>query len=104
MNDPSIFTCPYIDKKVIWDKADTFRHSYWPEQLLPIDIEKIIEERLNLNIEPMHNIHKDHDIDAYLRLDMTGIIVDNDIYMDERYTNRLRFSLTHEIGHLSSDN
>ena len=40
-------------------------------------------------------------IDAYLKSDLTGIVVDITQYMDPqgRYENRLRFSFAHEIGH-----
>ena len=62
-------------------------------------MEKIIEKRLNLHIEPKDDLHSELDIDAYLRIDLTGIIVDHDCYMNEKFVNRLRFSLAHEIGH-----
>lgn len=40
------------------------------------------------------------DIDAYLRADLTGIIVDYNCYMNEKFINRLRFSFAHELAHL----
>jgi hypothetical protein len=98
--DISDFACPYMPKEEIWKAADKFRSEFWPEENLPIDMEKIIEERLGLNIEPKHNLHLELDIDAYLRVDLTGVIVDYDCYMNEKYMNRLRFSLAHELGHL----
>jgi len=100
MRDISQFKCPYIAKDEIRQAADNFRSEFWPEENLPLDIEKIIEERLGLNIEPQHNLHLELDIDAYLRVDLTGVIVDYDHYMNEKYMNRLRFSLAHELGHL----
>lgn len=62
-------------------------------------MEMIIENRLRLNIEPEHDLMRDLDIDAYLRVDLTGIIVDYNCYMNEKYINRLRFSFAHELGH-----
>jgi Zn-dependent peptidase ImmA (M78 family) len=100
MQDFSDFKCPYIDKKEIWKMAEAFRKKYWPEGMLPINIEKIVEQRLKLNIEPKPCLLSDQDIDAYLRIDMTGIVVDEKSFMDERFANRLRFSYAHEIGHL----
>ena len=38
-------------------------------------------------------------IDAFLRSDFSGIVVDNNEYLDDRYQNRLRFSIAHEVGH-----
>ena len=55
---------------------------------------------MKLNIEPEHNLLSELDIDAYLKVDLTGIIVDHDCYMNEKFIKRLRFSLAHEIGHL----
>ena len=94
------FKCPYIDKQTIWSVADKFRGSEWGGKELPVDIEKIIEDNLGLFIDPKHDLHSVYDIDAYLRFDLTGIVVDYGQYMNEKYANRLRFSLAHELGHL----
>ena len=99
MEDISRFKCPYIPKGQIWQAAENFRDEFWPESALPVDIERIVEERLNLNIEPERGLLSEIDIDAYLRIDLTGIVVDYDCYMNEKYMNRLRFSFAHELGH-----
>jgi len=100
MGEVSLFKCPYIDKRKIWQFSEEFRNKYWPENILPVDIESIVEKRLKLNIEPKHGLLSELDIDAYLRIDLTGIVVDHDCFMDERFINRLRFSYAHELGHL----
>jgi Zn-dependent peptidase ImmA (M78 family) len=64
-----------------------------------VDVEKIIESRLKLTIQPKHNIRRETDMDAYLLIDRTGIVVDHEKFIDERYLNRLRFSFAHELGH-----
>lgn len=99
MEDISRFKCPYIAIDQIWQEAENFRDEFWPESTLPVDIEKIVEERLKLNIEPEHGLLSEIDIDAYLRIDPTGIVVDYNCYMNEKYMNRLRFSFAHELGH-----
>ena len=100
MKDIIDFKCPYIEKSRIWNNADTFRFENWPEGILPVDVESIIEKRLKLNIEPMHGLLDELDIDAFLKSDFSGIVVDYKCYMDERFANRLRFSYAHELGHL----
>jgi len=100
MQDISKFKCPYIEKREIWQSAETFRKEFWPENSLPVDIEKIVWKILKLNIEPEHGLLSEYDIDAYLKSDLTGIVVDYTRYMDERFINRLRFSFAHELGHL----
>lgn len=100
MDEIPSFKCPYIDKHTIWEIAEKFRAEFCPENKLPADIEQIIEKKLTFNIEPEHGLLSDYDIDAYLRVDLTGIVVDYVRYMDERFINRLRFSFAHELGHL----
>lgn len=38
-------------------------------------------------------------MDAYLKTDLTAIVVDYDFYMNDKYANRMRFSFAHEVGH-----
>jgi len=64
-----------------------------------VDMELIVEDRLELFIEPVHSLVDGYDVDAWLRVDLSGIVVDYDRYMEKRFQNRLRFSLAHEIGH-----
>jgi hypothetical protein len=99
MQEISDFKCPYISKEQIWEQAENFRAEFWSEGILPVDMERIIEKRLKLNIQPEHDLLTEFDIDAYLRVDLTGIIVDYNCYMNEKYINRLRFSFAHELGH-----
>jgi hypothetical protein len=49
--DPCEFKCKRIDKKDLWSIADDIRNKYLQEGTLPINIEKIIEFRLNLLIK-----------------------------------------------------
>jgi hypothetical protein len=95
----SDFKCQWIDKEDLWDRADKFRSEYWPEQFLPVDIEQIVEFRLKLDIVPMHNLQSDNDMEACLKLDLSGIVVDYDRYMNTKYANRMRFAFAHELGH-----
>jgi hypothetical protein len=99
MQEISDFKCPYITKEQIWQEAENFRAGFWPEGSLPVNIEAIVEKRLKLNIQPEHDLLSELDIDAYLRIDLTGIIVDYNCYMNEKFVNRLRFSFAHELGH-----
>ena len=89
----------WIKKEELWQITDDFSNKHWPEDTVPVDMEMIVEKRLGLNIEPMRSLFRDHDIDAYLRLDLKGIVVDLECFMEERFRNRVRFSFAHEIGH-----
>ena len=93
------FECKWISKEDLWQTVHSFREEYWSEDTLPVDMEKIVEQRLRLNIEPIHSLLDDLDVDAFLKLDLSGIVVDYDCFMKERFQNRVRFSFAHEVGH-----
>lgn len=92
------FKCEWIDKQEIYKRADEMRTKYWQNDL-PVNLEQVIEFGLNLNIEPMHGLFTMIDMDAWLRIDLTGIVVDYDCFVNDKFVNRLRFSFAHEIGH-----
>jgi hypothetical protein len=98
--DYSEFKCRWIEPTSLWNIADETRNKYWPESKLPINTEEIVEFRLRLNIEPVKYLLSTIDIDAYLKRDLTGIVVDYDCYMNDKFANRMRFSFAHELGHL----
>lgn len=89
----------FLPSEEIWEKADDFVKTYWEYGKVPVNIEYIVEAGLNLEIIPMNNLSEICGIDAYLKSDFSGIVVDNKKYEDERYDKRLRFSIAHEVGH-----
>ncbi len=97
--DYSEFKSKWIDPVSLWNIADETPNRYWPESPLPVNTEEIVEFRLRLNIEPVKNLLSTIDIDAYLKRDLSGIVVDYDCYMNDKFANRMRFSFAHELGH-----
>lgn len=97
--DYNDFKCKWIDKEDLWQFADDIRATYWPEGTVPVDTEKIVELKLRLNVEPRHGLLSLIDMDAWLRTDLSGIVVDHDCYMKPKFANRMRFSFAHELGH-----
>ncbi len=89
---------PYLDKERIKTKADLFRKNFWNDSI-PIDIEKIIDFRLKIDIVPLQDLFNRCDTDALITSDWKLIYIDSEKYLDDRWQNRLRFSLSHEIGH-----
>lgn len=96
--DYSEIKVPFLDKEKIKARADAFRKKFWGD-LLPIDIEKIIDIKFKIDIVPLPNLRKSCDTDAQISFDLKSIYIDYDMYRDERQQNRLRFSLAHEMGH-----
>jgi hypothetical protein len=97
--DYSAFKCKWIDQNQLRELADQKRQKYWPEGILPVDTTKIIELRLRLEVEPMFDLLSTLDVDAYLKTDLSGIVVDHECYMNDKFLNRLRFSMAHELAH-----
>jgi Zn-dependent peptidase ImmA (M78 family) len=91
-------TIPFLKQSFIEEKANLFREKYWNNSI-PVDIERIIEIELKLNIIPIPDSHY-LKIDTLITSDWKSIYVDEKEYMDERFRKRLRFSLAHEIGHM----
>lgn len=88
----------YLDDTLIKKKVELFRNKYC-DDVLPVNIEKIIELKLNIRIIPSLGLKQQCDTDAFISSDWKDVRVDNDLYQDDRYQNRLRFSLAHEVGH-----
>ncbi len=89
---------PYLDSFAIKKKADSLRAKLWGD-VIPVDIEAIIEFELKIEIIPIPQLQQVCDTDAFITSTWKAICVDERNYMDERYRGRLRFSLAHEIGH-----
>ena len=100
MADFLLFKCPYISKTQIICSVEDFRQKYWPDNSFPVNMEKIIESGLKIDIVPERYVDQ-FNIDAFLNLGCSSIVVSPRQYMDnnDRYANRLRFSFAHEVGH-----
>jgi Zn-dependent peptidase ImmA (M78 family) len=94
-----VFKCPWKEKSEIRAEADSFRRKYGYDTKLPVDIELIIEKYLKICIIPVQDLRAEFDTEAFLKSDLTAIIIDNQYYYENRFQNRTRFTLAHEIGH-----
>ncbi|MFA7385359.1 MAG: ImmA/IrrE family metallo-endopeptidase [Candidatus Paceibacterota bacterium] len=92
------FKAPFLGNIEIRYRTETFRRKFWNNSI-PVNIEDIIDITLKINVIPVPNLIKFCDTDALIASNWKSIYVDKNKYLDERYTNRLRFSFAHEIGH-----
>lgn len=99
--DAKHFKAPFISQHDCWAAADEFRKKYWPSGDIPVDVLAIVEFDLGLEIRAISGLKEDADVDALLLGDWKTLIVDRQQYMDERFINRLRFSIAHELGHFT---
>lgn len=98
--DPAKFKAPWISFDDIRNVADQFRKKYWGSDDVPVDILLIAEVKLRLNIVPIKNFKMQNDSEALLYDSGKSIAIDETEYMDDRYLNRIRYSVAHEIAHL----
>jgi len=97
--DPRRFKAPFIDQQQCLNDAEKFRQAYWPSGEIPLDVLAIAEFNLDLEIRTITGLKEDSDVDALLLGDWKTLIVDHQQYLDDRFINRLRFSIAHELGH-----
>jgi hypothetical protein len=97
--DSRNFKAPFISQQQCWAAADQFRQQYWPSGEIPVDVLAVAEFDLNLEIRTITGLKEDADVDALLLGDWKTLIVDQQQYLDDRFINRLRFSIAHELGH-----
>lgn len=88
---------PYRNYNYIRRIAQTFLKKYHPEDTYPIPIEEIVEFKLNIDIIPVHGLHKAFNIDGFLSSNLKSISIDKDVYHNR--PGRYRFTLAHETGH-----
>lgn len=100
-DDARNFKAPFISQQQCWATADQFRRKYWPSGEVPVDVLAIVEFGLNLEIRAITGLKEDADVDALLLGDWKTLIVDQQQYLDDRFINRLRFSIAHELGHFA---
>jgi len=74
---------PYISDLIIRRKAETFRDKYW-NNILPVDIEKIIDVNLEVNIIPLPNLEKLCNTNALITSNWKSLYVDESLFDDER--------------------
>lgn len=87
----------HLSYQKIGQISDEFLAKYHPKLSLPIPIEEIAENKLNLKIFEEMDLKKNYDVDGFLTSDLENIFIDFNLYMN--FENRTKFTIAHEIGH-----
>jgi Zn-dependent peptidase ImmA (M78 family) len=89
------FTCPFIRKEELWERAEQIRKQFLEDDKLPKDGE-LICEKAGLDVVPtaMPNV-----FDCCIIVSRNELYVNLNRYLDDRNENRLRFTFAHELGH-----
>jgi len=89
---------PHLTYEEIRRKADEFLTTWYPNRVVPVPIEEIVDLGMGINIVPIHGLEQEFDIDGFTSSDLREISVDLRTY--EKNQNRFRFTLAHEVGHI----
>lgn len=97
MND---FKPPILSWQYIRDLTKRLRRELLKNpNIIPIPIEKIVEFKLGITIDPEPFLKEEFGIDGQLLSDLSTIMIDSKMYYDEKFLPRVRFTLAHELGH-----
>ncbi len=89
---------PNLKLADVVNAANDFLKTYHPSLDLPIPIEEIIEQKMDIAIFAVPGIKSLIGVDAFISSDFSQITVDEDCFV--RFPERTRFSIAHEVGHL----
>jgi Zn-dependent peptidase ImmA (M78 family) len=98
--DPREIIPERLKMSQIRDIAENFRKAKIFNYSIPVDIERVIESTMGIGIIPVKGLQHDCDLEGFISRDFNSVYVDEDLYLDDRYYKRVRFTIAHEIGHL----
>jgi Zn-dependent peptidase ImmA (M78 family) len=78
--------------------AEDYSEKYKLGGLIPVDVERLVDNVLKINVIPFPSLYKSYDVNAFISNDFTKIYVDEHLY--ENYEHQYRFTLAHELGHM----
>lgn len=93
----AIIHLPYIPTDKIALAAEEFLEEHGHHNIVPVDIEILIEKNLDIHIVPKLDLQRRYDIEGFTLSDWSEIWIDQRIYLDVE--TRCRFTLAHEVGH-----
>ena len=93
MLKPVFHSYPDIRKIV-----EEYRESCGLEEQIPVNVEKLVDVILKINIIPIPSLYRSHEINAFISNDFKKIYVDEYLYIN--LESQYRFTLAHELGHM----
>ena len=88
---------PHKSNSEIEAYAETILAEHQPEDGIPVQVEEIIEFGFGMEIRPIRALNSRFGFEGALSHDLQTIFVDEEFM--QRYPNRYRFTLAHELGH-----
>jgi len=88
----------FISPKEMYEVAEDFLKKFNPENSIPVDIDFIAEKHFGIDIIPSPDLMYETQVDALTSMDLTQINIDEEKF--KMASNRARFSIAHELGHI----
>jgi len=88
---------PFVSDDQIFHIAENFLKNYNPSNILPVPIESIAEQQLNLMILPIQDLEVQCEVAGSISKDFNAILIDEKTYINQE--KRARFTIAHEVGH-----
>jgi hypothetical protein len=90
---------PFLAESAVRQAAETLLNTHGMLGSVPVDVERLVELKLGLEIVPIPGLRERFGIDGMLSQDLARISVDERVM--QNITPRYRFTLAHELGHYS---
>jgi Zn-dependent peptidase ImmA (M78 family) len=78
--------------------AEEYARRYDLGKVIPVDIERFVDNILRINIIPFPSLYKSFEINDFISHDFRKIYVDEYLYLN--LEPQYRFTLAHELGHM----
>lgn len=91
-------TIQFLPEDTIWKSTEEQLRLFGVQDEIPVPIEQIIES-MGIDIIPVPGLQRVHGINGYTSHDMSEIRVNEGMYKECEV--RLRFTLAHELGHMT---
>ncbi|MBK5212031.1 MAG: ImmA/IrrE family metallo-endopeptidase [Flavobacteriaceae bacterium] len=89
-----------LSRSKIQQLTEEFRSYYKYAKKVPVEVEELIELELKIEIIPDFGLKQKAGVEAFISKNLKQIRVDNNEYQRNTLSNRYRFTLAEEIGHL----
>jgi Zn-dependent peptidase ImmA (M78 family) len=78
--------------------VEEYREGCGLEEQIPVDVEKLVDVILKINIIPIPSLYRSQEINAFISNDFKKIYIDEYLYIN--LEPQYRFTLAHELGHM----
>jgi Zn-dependent peptidase ImmA (M78 family) len=78
--------------------AEEYTHRYGLDKAIPVDVDKLVDNILRINVIPFPSLYKNFEVNAFISNDFGKVYVDE--YLYSNLERQYRFTLAHELGHM----